>query len=155
MKSLDSRFSMHSSLTLKWFAGILSVVSFGGFLDSVYLSAKHFLGFSVSCSIFTGCEEVLNSSFATLWGVPIALFGTVFYLSIFVCSVAFLDTKNSAFLRIACLLPFAGFLFSLWLLYVQASLLHAFCMWCIFSAILSMILFFVSATFWIFQRRKV
>ena len=127
-----------------WWVGAFLLFSFLGFLDSTYLTAKHYLGFSVNCSLIHGCEEVLNSSYATFFGIPVALAGAIYYVAIFLCLIAFIDRKKFLFWRIATLLPVAGFLVTLWLVGVQAFILQAFCLYCLFSAFFTTILFLLS-----------
>jgi len=54
----------------KWWLGSTLALSFVGFLDASYLTAKHYLNFEIPCSILNGCEQVLTSQYATLFGVP-------------------------------------------------------------------------------------
>ncbi|OGF63378.1 hypothetical protein A2926_03965 [Candidatus Giovannonibacteria bacterium RIFCSPLOWO2_01_FULL_44_40] len=112
-----------------------------GFLDSAYISAKHYLGTPVACSIFEGCEKVLTSQYATIAGVPVALSGAFYYLTVFVLVVLYLDTGGKRFLLAAAHLTIAGFLASLWFVYLQLFVIGAICVYCIISAITSTALF--------------
>ena len=142
MKSLERPF-LNPSVPKWWIGGVL-VLSFAGFLDASYLTAKHYLHFEVTCSFLNGCEQVLTSSYATIFGVPVALLGALYYLAVFTSGVAFLDRKKLIFLKAAVLLPVAGFLFTLWFLFTQVFLLQAFCLYCLVSALITTLLFMLS-----------
>src|SRR5919206_474 len=63
---------------------LAAVVSLVGVLDASYLTVEHLSGNSVRCMIVTGCDEVLQSSYATLpGGVPVAALGAVAYFTAF------------------------------------------------------------------------
>jgi uncharacterized membrane protein len=71
--------------------------------------------------------------------VPVALAGTVAYFSAF----AFATFAAFGYARVRTLLiPTVGamFLVTLWFLYVQAFLLHAYCRYCLFSAAITFLL---------------
>ena len=144
LKLFDRAQSKPSKPIPKWWSVTFLIFGFLGFLDSTYLAAKHYLGFSVNCSILNGCEQVLNSSYATVFGVPVALMGAFYYLIIFLALIAYLDWKKFLFLKIAVILPISGFLFTLWLLVTQIFLLEAFCLYCLVSAVLTTGLFLLS-----------
>lgn len=112
-----------------------------GFLDSAYLSAKHYLGTPVACSIFEGCEKVLTSQYATIYGIPVALLGVFYYLTIFILTILYWDTGKAQFLQFAAYLTIAGFLASLWFVYLQLFVIGSICIYCIISAVASMLLF--------------
>lgn len=117
-------------------------VSFIGFLDATYLTAKYYLHSPLRCPIFGNCEFVTTSRYAVFApGFPVALFGALYYLIIFLMATAYLDSGREKIFRLTAQLTPIGFLATLWLLYVQAFLLQAFCFYCLVSAISSIILF--------------
>src|SRR5829696_9199429 len=61
-------------------AALLALV---GLADAIYLTVEHLAGRSVRCTITSGCEEVLNSAYATVGGVPLAALGAVAYFTVF------------------------------------------------------------------------
>jgi uncharacterized membrane protein len=125
----------------KWLIIAFILISFIGFLDSTYLTIKHFSGDIVPCTILDGCEEVTTSKYSKIFGVPIALLGTLYYALIFFLSIAYLDTKKIGILKLLSLLPIIGFIFSAWFIFAQTFLIKAFCEYCILSAITSTLLF--------------
>ena len=111
-------------------AALLALVGLG---DAVYLTVEHLTGATLQCSITHGCAEVLGSKYATVGSVPLAAFGALAYFTAF--SLATLSAFGYAGARrILAALVALMFLFTLWLLYLQAFVLHAFCQYCLLSA---------------------
>jgi uncharacterized membrane protein len=125
------------------FAGI-------GALDALYLTYEHYAGTIPPCTV-GGCETVLTSSYATLAGFPISLLGALFYLSMI--TVAFILRKNNNRLLQKYVLASStgAFVFSLYLFYLQAQVLGAFCQYCLVSFGTSTAVFVFS---WLFILKK-
>lgn len=105
-----------------------------GTADAVYLTAKHISGGSVRCVGTSGCDSVLMSPYATLPGdVPLAALGAVAYFTAFALATlsVFSYARTATFLRVLVGVMFA---FTLWLFYLQAVVLGAFCSYCLLSA---------------------
>lgn len=117
------------------------VLSFIGFLDASFLTIEHYNGAFLKCRFLQGCETVLNSEYSKLMGIPVSLFGVFYYLSVFVGSLFYLDSQNERFLKHLCVYTLAGFFASLYLVYLQAFVIGAFCEYCILSATTSTLLF--------------
>jgi uncharacterized membrane protein len=83
-----------------------------------------------------------------LLGVPVALAGALYYLVLLLLAVSAMEEGTQRLLRRAALLTPLGFLASLWFVFVQAVLLRAFCLYCLFSAAISTTLFGLSIALW-------
>ncbi len=119
-----------------------AVVSLLGLIDSAYLTAKHFTGKNVPCNIITGCEQVLNSSYAEIFGIPTAAFGAVAYFLAF--SLAILTFYgNFKMWNIFGVLVVVMTIFTVWLIYLQAFVIGAFCQFCLISAATTITLFII------------
>ena len=75
------------------------IAAFIGFGDAAYLTREHYLGVLPPCALSHGCGAVLASPFSSLLGIPLSLFGAVFYLTMILLLVLFLDTKKPAWLK--------------------------------------------------------
>jgi len=128
----------------KFLLYILPIISFLGFIDASYLTAKHYLETPVTCSIFEGCEKVTTSSYAIVFGIPVALSGIIFYLTIFILSIAFIEIKNKKLLSFIFIVASLGFAASLWFVYLQLFVIGAICLYCVLSAFFSTIIFILS-----------
>ena len=125
-----------------WAAILAAIVSLAGIADAAYLTIHHYTAEPVPCSIIEGCEQVLNSPYATIGGVPLAIFGLLAYFAAF--SLALLTIfGNRIMWRLfgAQVIIMAGF--SAWLIYVQAALIGAFCQFCLLSALITMTLLII------------
>ena len=76
---------------------IISLIAFLGFLDSTFLTIKHYQGTLPPCSLALGCEKVLTSQYSTIGNVPIALLGAAFYLAVMGISIILLQKKAANF----------------------------------------------------------
>lgn len=119
--------------------GLAALVSLVGIADSIYLTVEHLSGRSVRCTIVAGCSQVLSSAYASLNGVPLALIGAIAYFTVFsLATLAAFDYKWAGKLLAA--IVGAMFLTTLWLLYLQAFVIKAFCQFCLLSALVTLIL---------------
>ena len=120
-------------------AALLSVL---GLADAIYLTVEHVTGQSVRCTIVAGCSEVLSSSYAVVAGVPLAAVGGAAYFSVFSLAVLAAFGYRIAGTLLMVMVA-AMFLVSLWLIYLQAFVIHAFCQYCLFSAAITFCLLVV------------
>ena len=95
------------------------LIAFAGFLDASYLAAKYFLGSPVICNLLKGCEIVTSSKYSVMFGIPIALMGSLYYLALLILTVVFFDTGRSVFLKAAAYGTVFGFIASLYFVYLQ------------------------------------
>lgn len=112
-----------------------------GFTDSAFLLSKRLSGAPIPCFITSGCDAVSKSPHSVLFGVPLALWGVIFYLGIGLLALLYWDTKKGVFAKLLTVATTLGFLSSLYFIYVQKFLIGAFCIYCILSAIVSTVLF--------------
>lgn len=119
----------------------LSIV---GIFDTAYLTIKRYTQDGVNCSIFEGCDFVTTSVYSTIFGVPVAVLGIIFYVSIFTLSVLYLRSKNKKLLTSILGLSGVGFLMSMWFVYAQLLILESICSYCMLSATLSTTIFILS-----------
>ncbi len=136
---------MRSAINPKWAPLALAITSAIGFIDASYLTVKHFTNSVPNCTLLSGCAEVTTSAYSTILGVPVALLGSLFYLTILLLSVFVLDRKNVRVFHVLCLLTPLGFLASLWFVFLQLFILKAICLYCMGSALTSTVIFVIGA----------
>ena len=118
----------------------VALVALVGLADATYLTVEHLTGQSVRCMVVSGCDEVLQSSYATVAaGVPVAAVGALAYFTVF--SLATLAAYGYGGAR-RLLTPLVAvmFLATLWFLYLQAFVIRAFCTYCLISATITTVL---------------
>jgi uncharacterized membrane protein len=119
---------------------IAAVVGLIGLMDSIYLTIQHYTGEKVPCSVISGCEQVLTSSYAEIFGIPTAAFGALAYFLAF--SLAILAAYgNRKMWSVFGVLITLMTLFTFWLIYLQAFVIGAFCQFCLISAATTLTLF--------------
>lgn len=124
-----------------WLLFSLIIISFLGFMDASYLTIQHFTGATLNCSIIKGCDVVTSSKYSQIFGIPIALFGLLYYLTILIGTLIYYDTRNIKIIKVIQPLTVLGFLFSGWLIYAMFFLIKALCQYCLLSALTSTLLF--------------
>lgn len=121
------------------FYSVAALFAAAGLADATYLIVLALTGETAACGGSAGCSEVLGSGYAKLAGIPVAAFGVFGYFSAFSFAVfaAFNYARAQKFFFLTVCGLFAA---TLWFLYVQAFVLHAFCRYCLFSAATSFLL---------------
>jgi uncharacterized membrane protein len=119
----------------------LAVLALLGFADATYLAIMHFQDSELGCSVITGCDAVLSSEYAYFFGIPLAYLGVLYYLSVLITVAAYYQLELRILLKGLVGILSGAFLFSLWLVYLQAFVIHAFCQFCLISATLTTLMF--------------
>lgn len=123
---------------------VVATVALVGVFVSTYL-LLYKLGFLGTVVCGTGaCETVQNSPWAHFLGVPVAAWGLLGYLAILVVAMAGTRDGLAGDRRVSiALLALTGlaFAFSVYLSVLEEFVIHAWCRWCIFSAVLATIAF--------------
>lgn len=107
-----------------------SVVALVGVAETTYLTVEHFTGKIPPCTVLQGCGEVLTSQYASIYGVPLALIGLIYYLTILVLTR--LNGRRSL-VALAAVSSF-GLAISAFLVYLQLNVIGAICLYCMASA---------------------
>ena len=130
---------------------IIAALALGGVGLATYL-AMYKLGMigTLACTVGQ-CETVNLSKWATMAGIPVAVWGVGFYVALF--AVAFAGTTerfaDAEWVSHALLgLTAWGVLFSGWLTYLELFVINAVCMFCVLSAILVTVIFLVAVLEW-------
>lgn len=130
----------------KWLYRISIALAVLGLLVSVYMTVYKLTENNSMCLGSGDCAAVNASIYSEVNGVPVAVVGVAGYLTILVLlllenRIRFLQ-KNGALIVFG--LTLFGFLFTLYLIYVEAVLIRAYCPFCITSQITMTILFILS-----------
>lgn len=95
------------------------------------------------------CEYVQASRYAELLGIPVAFYGVVGYATLFGVGLVGLQPPRLGDRRVTLLLAAfatAGFLFTLYLTYIELFVLHAVCRWCVVSAVIITTIWAIAVT---------
>lgn len=123
---------------------ILAILSLLGLLVSLYMLAYAVgLTGSVICGI-GDCEAVQSSPYSRIGPFPVAGFGVAGYLTLMALSLLGLQ---SPFYRAGWIPPLLlaggiiGLAFSVYLTYLEAFVIRAWCQWCVSSAVIMLLAF--------------
>jgi uncharacterized membrane protein len=114
-----------------------------GFADSLYLTFSHFRQHSLGCSLLTGCDEVLTSVYSEIWGIPVALFGVIYYLTLASGALLYYQKKKPGLYKGILAVNLLGFFISLYFVYVQWAYIGAYCQYCILSSAITTIMLII------------
>src|ERR671914_319064 len=121
-----------------WPLFILSVL---GMAMSAYLTYSAWQGQAVAgCTVGSACDVVLNSRWATLFGMPTSFWGFLTYALL--AAIAW-NKRVAAQWRFAWVVSLFGLLYSLYLTSVSFFELQAACPYCLASLGLMAVIFFV------------
>jgi uncharacterized membrane protein len=103
----------------------------------------------------SGCNEVANSPYARIFSLPVGYYGVVYYLYMFGLAALLAFDPSSRGLRFAAV-GYSGLgpCFSIYFLYLQIVFIHAFCIYCLISAITTFLLFIVAVSHFIQRRAR-
>ncbi len=128
----------------KWLFRITVALTIIGLAVSIYMTIYKLTDNQNMCIGNGGCSKVNSSVYAEVYGIPVAVFGIVGYAALMI--TLFVENRNSFLQTNSTMIVFGmalvGFLFTLYLIYVEVALIHALCPFCLTSQI-AMTLFFI------------
>lgn len=122
----------------------VALLALVGVLIATYMSAYKFglLG-SIMCGT-GGCETVQNSPWSVFMGIPVPVIGLAGYGLLLLTSILGLQPRFENDRRVPIVLiggATIGLAFSIYLSWLEAAVIHAWCRWCIVSAVLATLIF--------------
>jgi uncharacterized membrane protein len=128
-----------------WLVIVLAAI---GFAVAAYLANVETTGSSAVCGPVGNCNAVQESEYAKLLGIPIGVLGMLGYgaiAALWVVSRVARGTLADAALLLIGVGAWVGTLFSIYLTFLEPFVIGATCMWCITSAVVMLLLLWVSA----------
>jgi len=117
-----------------------------GLLVSIYMTIYKITSNDSMCIGSGDCKTVNASRYAEVYGIPVAVLGVAGYAAIL--AVLFLERRPGFFEQNGSMLFFGlsltGFLFTLYLIFVEVALIKAYCPFCITSQTVMTIIFIIS-----------
>lgn len=128
------------------YSGMIAVMfalALVGVADAFYDSYAIFNGQLLWCPPpIDGCNTVAASPYARIFGVPLGYLGLAFYSAMAGLTVWLRFEPLSGSLRwVALLYTATGLGASIYFFYVQRTFIHAFCIYCLISGVLTLLLF--------------
>jgi len=117
-----------------------------GLLVSIYMTIYKVTSNNAMCLGSGDCSTVNASSYSEVYGIPVAVFGVLGYAAILM--VLYFENRNRFLMQNSTLMIFGmaltGFLFTVWLIYVEVALLKALCPFCVTSQTAMTIIFIIA-----------
>jgi uncharacterized membrane protein len=130
----------------------LLVCCVAGLGVSIYLTLTHYTKVvSLVCSNngAINCEKVTTSPQSMVFGIPVAVLGLVFFVSMFVLVLPRIYERPELIIaRVRLGSSIVGIGFVLYLLYCELFIIHAICLWCSSVHILTFIIFCLVVSGW-------
>lgn len=134
----------------------ITLLALLGITDSVYLAYEHIIHAIPPCSsgLLVDCGQVLTSKYAIFLGIPLGIWGVTYYALVFAATVVsfFMLRRYSRWITL--IATTGGFLFSLYLVFLQVFVIHAICLYCLGSALITTLLFLLSQTEFSLERKQ-
>lgn len=127
---------------------LLLILILAGFFDALYLQWVYTSPNHPLVCLGTGCDVVRASRYASLWGRALPDYGLLMYTVLLVVVLLEAWLAAPAVRRWAqasvVLIAAGGFAFSLYLTYLEGFVIHAWCAWCVGSAVIITLIFLLS-----------
>ncbi len=129
-----------------------------GLADAAYLAILHLEGAIPPCNGYAGCETVNTSVYAEVFGVPVALLGSLLYVLILAAALVRVRSSGLRWGQASLALyglAVTGAVFMAYLTGIELFVLHAICYWCVALALDTLVLLVLSSRdVWLFPARK-
>lgn len=127
-----------------------------GIIDAGYLTWEHYANVIPPCStsIFVDCGAVLRSKYALVFGIPLAVYGLLYYSAV-TLSILYAQITNRRVGRyLLVFLTTAGTFISGYLMYLQLFIIGSICLYCTGSALISFTLFYLVQKYYQKERKR-
>ena len=130
----------------KWLYRISMILVVIGLIVSIYMTIYKATSNDALCLGSGDCSTVNASRYSEVYGIPVASVGIAGYLAILL--VQWYERRDKFFEKNGPMLIFGmaltGFLFTLYLIYVEFAILKAYCPFCLASQSAMTIIFIIS-----------
>ncbi len=128
-----------------WVRNLMFGAALVGLFASIYLLIVYTTGGSIACGIVHGCDTVRASKWAYFYGIPRPALGVIFYatmlgLLIMRSVYSHRGLKATRLYWMTWALALFGLIESVDLVYIQAYIIEAYCLWCLASAAATFVL---------------
>ncbi len=134
-----------------WRPLALGAICLVGIAISIYLLIVHYEPGALICNTsgVVNCSKVLTSPQSVVFGIPVPIFGLVYFIGMGGVCLPFAWRSDAAWLawgRVAAAV--AGIGMVVYLIYQEALVLHTICLWCTGVHVLTFAMFLIILTGW-------
>lgn len=124
---------------------VIIIFGFAGFILANFIHNKKKLKKPLICPLRFKCANVIESDFSRILGINIEVLGMIYYATLVIGHIiSLIFIVSITFNLVLFALSLGAVLFSIYLLSLQAFVIKEWCMWCVFSACISTIIFILS-----------
>lgn len=123
----------------------------GGAILSAFLWKYHIENKIPPCTI-SGCSDVLTGKYSELFGIPVGTWGFFYYASLIGITIERLLIKHRYLDWMFFGILVSGWVFTLYLRFLEFFVIRAWCEWCWVSVVL---LFGITVTFYLERKRAI
>lgn len=127
---------------------LLFAVAIAGLLVSGYLFITYAFGWPIVCNTGHGCDIVRASEYASFGGVSTPFYGLIFYGLLAVGALLVTPERWGRMRWWLLGLTTIGVAVSVYLTYLEAFVIGAWCSWCILSALLALVAYGLVLWYW-------
>ncbi len=143
---------------LPWRSLALMGTALAGIGVSIYVTILHYAHVAPVCSDSGAidCQKVLTSPQSVFLGIPVPVYGLVFFIAMFVACIPKLWRTTLwwvPWVRLG--MSVVGILFALRLIYEELFVIRSLCLWCTGAHVLSFAMFVIIVTGWEDATREV
>lgn len=120
------------------------LVAFLGLIVAGYLFITYTSPIPITCVAGEGCKTVQASHFSSFFNIPTPAYGIIYYLTLGIFGALWQKNSSKLFRLALTILTSSGLAVSIFLSYLEAFVIHAWCTWCVMSAILATIAFIIN-----------
>lgn len=120
---------------------LIFVFSLFGLGVSAFLLYEYSLSGPVICPLGGGCDIVRASPYSQILGISLPILGIIFYLMMVILSITRSQKLTSkVLLNLKLFISVVGVGFGIYLTFLEAFVIKAYCFWCVLSFIISIII---------------
>lgn len=132
----------------KWLYRVSVALVILGLLVSIYMTIYKVTSNDSMCLGSGDCSTVNASKYSEVNGIPVAALGVFGYAAIL--ALHFFEKRSRFFKQNSTLMIFGlaltGFIFTVWLVYIEIVLIKAICPFCVTSQVAMTIIFIIAVT---------
>lgn len=118
---------------------IIFILSLLGLFVAAFLFYEYNIAGTIICPTGTGCDIVRASPYSSFLGISIPFLGIVFYFVMAILSVVHShDLPRKIARKLQLVVAVTGVGFGVYLTYLEAFVIKAYCFWCVTSFIISL-----------------
>lgn len=124
---------------------LIFIFSILGLVISTFLAYEYLQTTPMNCPLTgSGCDIVRKSEYSHIFGISIPYLGVFFYIFMAAASIWLIQAPSKLINNLRFVAGTVGLIFGIYLTYLEAFVILAYCFWCVSSFIVSVIIFIFS-----------